>query len=86
MDRARLQRVIEAHRPFALAFTSKKAGQSYLGGQRDYGRQPETIGETRIYILPSTSGLANAYWSLHWWRALADDIRRYGVQSRGTTP
>src|ERR1700733_5918524 len=66
-DRTRLRQVIEDYKPFALAFTSKKAGQSFFGGKRDYGQQPETIGTTRIYILPSTSGLANAYWSDKWW-------------------
>jgi TDG/mug DNA glycosylase family protein len=74
-DRTRLRQVIEDYKPFALAFTSKKAGQSFFGGKRDYGQQPETIGTTRIYILPSTSGLANAYWSDKWWSRLASDIR-----------
>jgi TDG/mug DNA glycosylase family protein len=74
-DRDRLRHVIETYRPFALAFTSKNAGQSFLGGKRDYGQQPETIGTTRIYILPSTSGLANGYWSETWWKKLAAEIR-----------
>jgi TDG/mug DNA glycosylase family protein len=74
-DRTRLRQVIETYQPFALAFTSKTAGQSFLGGKRDYGRQPETIGATRVYILPSTSGLANGYWSDTWWKKLAAAIR-----------
>jgi TDG/mug DNA glycosylase family protein len=75
-DRIWLRQVIEDIKPFALAFTSKTAGQSFFGGKRDYGRQPDTIGATRIYILPSTSGLANAYWSDAWWKKLASDIRQ----------
>ncbi|HEY1983655.1 MAG TPA: mismatch-specific DNA-glycosylase, partial [Xanthobacteraceae bacterium] len=74
-DRARLRQVIETYQPFALAFTSKTAGQSFFGGKRNYGRQPEIIGHTRIYILPSPSGLANGYWSETWWKKLAADIR-----------
>ncbi len=70
-DRERLRQVIETYQPFALAFTSKKAGQSFFGGKRDYGLQPQTIGATRIHILPSPSGLANGYWSDLWWKKLA---------------
>jgi double-stranded uracil-DNA glycosylase len=74
-DHIRLRQVIKDYKPFALAFTSKKAGQSFFGDKRDYGQQLEKIGATRIYILPSTSGLANAYWSPEWWRTLGSDIR-----------
>jgi TDG/mug DNA glycosylase family protein len=74
-DRARLRQVVDDYKPFALAFTSKNAGQSFFGRKRDYGQQPETLRTTRIYILPSTSGLANAYWSKDWWVRLAADIR-----------
>jgi double-stranded uracil-DNA glycosylase len=74
-DRTRLRKAIETYQPFALAFTSKKAGQSFFEDKRGYGQQPEMIGATRTYILPSTSGLANAYWSKDWWVRLAADIR-----------
>jgi TDG/mug DNA glycosylase family protein len=74
-DRARLRQIIETYKPFALAFTSKTAGQSYFGEKREYGQQPDVIGTARTYILPSTSGLANAYWSKDWWIRLAADIR-----------
>ena len=74
-DPARLRWAIETYKPFALAFTSKTAGQSFFDGKRNYGQQPDMIGTTRTYILPSTSGLANAYWSKDWWVRLAADIR-----------
>jgi TDG/mug DNA glycosylase family protein len=73
VDRVRLQ--IVRHHPFALAFTSKKAGGTFLGGKRNYGLQPESVGRTRIYILPSPSGLASGHWAPRWWQQLADDAR-----------
>jgi TDG/mug DNA glycosylase family protein len=74
-DHPRLRRIVESYGPFALAFTSKNAGQSFFGNKRNYGRQPEMLGTTRAYILPSTSGLAISYWSKDWWLKLAADIR-----------
>ena len=54
--RARLRASIAAYRPRLLAFTSKTAGEKFFGGKRDCGEQAERIGETRVWILPSTSG------------------------------
>jgi double-stranded uracil-DNA glycosylase len=73
--RARLNGSIAAFRPKFLAFTSKTAGQGFLGGKRDYGEQVERIAETRIWILPSTSGAANGSWRPEVWHAFADQVR-----------
>ena len=73
--RSRLRRSITAFRPKFLAFTSKAAGQGFLGGKRDYGEQSERIAETRIWILPSTSGAANGSWRPEVWHAFADVVR-----------
>jgi TDG/mug DNA glycosylase family protein len=74
--RARLSASIAAFRPKLLTFTSKTAGQKFFGGQRDYGEQAERIGETRIWILPSTSGAANGSWKPEIWHRFADEVRR----------
>jgi double-stranded uracil-DNA glycosylase len=58
-SRTRLFASMVKHQPTFLAFTSKTAGQRFLGGQRDYGEQAERIAGTRVWILPSTSGAAN---------------------------
>jgi double-stranded uracil-DNA glycosylase len=71
----RLRASITAYRPKFLAFTSKTAGQQFLGGKRDYGEQTERIGETRIWILPSTSGAANGAWRPEIWHRFADEVR-----------
>jgi TDG/mug DNA glycosylase family protein len=75
ISRARLSASIAKFRPGFLAFTSKTAGQRFLGGKRDYGEQIERIADTRIWILPSTSGAANGSWRPEIWHQFADRVR-----------
>ena len=75
MARARLRASILQHRPKFLAFTGKTAGQRFLGGKRDYGEQIEAIADTRIWILPSTSGAANGSWHPEIWHQFAEQVR-----------
>jgi TDG/mug DNA glycosylase family protein len=74
-DRARLSHAIATFRPQFLAFTSKTAGQKFFGGKRDYGEQFELIGDTMVWILPSTSGAANGSWRPEIWHRFADEVR-----------
>jgi len=69
---------IEYFAPRAAAFNSKNAAQLTLGRKVDYGRQVETIGDTALFVLPSTSGRATAYWDLAPWRELARFLGRCG--------
>ena len=62
---------IAAVGPDILAFTSLTAGRRYLGRDAGFGEQAETIGSTRIWLLPSPSPAANWNWEEAWWRALA---------------
>jgi double-stranded uracil-DNA glycosylase len=68
---------ILAHRPAILAFTSLTAGRSLLGGDAGFGEQAETIGATRLWLLPSPSPAANGNWRANepWWRKLAEAAR-----------
>ena len=75
--RARLSDSIAAFRPAFLAFTSKTAGEKFFGGKRDYGEQIERIGDTRVWILPSTSGAANGSWQPEIWHRFADEVRAF---------
>jgi TDG/mug DNA glycosylase family protein len=77
-SRTRLRASMMKFRPAFLAFTSKTAGQQFLGGRRTYGEQPERIGTTRIWILPSTSGAANGSWRPDEWHRFADAVRAGG--------
>ena len=73
--RSRLRASIVTCRPKFLAFTSKTAGERFLGSKKDYGEQIETIANTRIWILPSTSGAANGSWRPEIWHAFAERVR-----------
>ncbi|MDZ4738227.1 MAG: mismatch-specific DNA-glycosylase [Rhodospirillaceae bacterium] len=68
------QRVL-TFKPRFLATTSKTAGQLILGSACDYGLHTETIGDTQIFVLPSTSGAARGFWDIAPWRALAKAAR-----------
>lgn len=70
-----LEAKIRAYRPRLLCFNGKRAAQVYLrtrGVKRvGYGPQPVHIGDTRLFVAPSTSGAANGFWEEAWWRELA---------------
>ncbi len=65
--------------PKALAFNGKKAAAIFYGKpttrQVDYGQQPEPVGCTAVFVLPSTSGSASRYWDAQHWRDLAEFLR-----------
>ena len=73
-DTAGLHAKILRYGPHVLAFNGKRAARAYFGGKRKtlpYGMQPETIGTTIIFVLPSTSGAARGFWDESQWHALA---------------
>jgi double-stranded uracil-DNA glycosylase len=61
---------IEAAGPRILAFTSLTAGRRYLKRNVGFGEQPETIGATALWLLPSPSPAANWNWDEAIWQAL----------------
>ena len=76
-DPAGLQGRILAARPQVLAFNGKRPAQAFLGRKTTCGLQPETIGETSIFVLPSTSR-ANVHFATNEpaWRELARYLER----------
>ncbi|HEX4943279.1 MAG TPA: mismatch-specific DNA-glycosylase [Usitatibacteraceae bacterium] len=72
LDAPGLLRKIERFRPGVVAFTSKNAAKAFLGRDVDYGWQPERVGETRLFVLPSPSGQATRFWDPRPWRELAE--------------
>jgi TDG/mug DNA glycosylase family protein len=62
---------IAAVGPAHLAFNGKNAARGALGRAVDYGRRPERIGGATVWVLPSTSGAARAFWDVQPWRDLA---------------
>ena len=58
-----------------LAFNGMKAAKAALERRSlDYGRQSDRIGETVVYVLPSTSG-RNRSWDTRPWHDCAKLVR-----------
>ena len=70
----RLERIALELRPRTIAFVGKTAYTGAFGGRAELGLQPARLGETRLFVLPSTSP-ANAAVPyperLRWFQALA---------------
>jgi TDG/mug DNA glycosylase family protein len=62
--------------PCFVAFNGKKAGETYLRRKAECGLQPEKIRESRIFVLPSTSGAARGSWDMRPWREFSRCVRR----------
>ena len=75
-DVAGLAAKIERYQPRILAFTAKRPAQVFLRasfglkGPPAYGLQPQRIGRTHLFVLPSTSGSGVRYWDIAPWREL----------------
>ena len=71
----RLEEVARSLRPSVIAFVGKAAYNGAFGGRSELGLQERRLGETVLFVLPSTSP-ANAAvpWDerLRWFRALRD--------------
>ncbi len=69
----RLERLAHDLRPHVVGFVGKEAYRGPFGGRPEHGLQARALGETRLFVLPSTSP-ANAAVSweerLNWFRAL----------------
>ena len=81
-----VRRKIEETAPAFLAFNGKRAAEAFLGHKVCYGRQPETVGGTIIYALPSTSGSASGFWDVGPWRDLAAALRCRWSRQREMKP
>lgn len=68
-------RILKA-RPAILAFTSLNGGRKVMGKSAVAGEQKERLGETRVFILPSPSPLADNHWDIKPWRALARAFKK----------
>jgi TDG/mug DNA glycosylase family protein len=73
-DVPRLLATLERHAPGWIAFNGKKAAEAALGRPVGYGQQPERLGPTRVFVLPSSSGAARGFWDARYWHELAETI------------
>ena len=59
------------YKPNIVCFNGKNAAKAYLNQKKvDYGYQDKRVGESKIFIAPSTSGAANGFWNLDTWKLL----------------
>jgi double-stranded uracil-DNA glycosylase len=76
---ARLTRIAEELSPEWIAFVGKEAYRGAFGKRPELGEQERRLGETRLFVLPSTSP-ANAAVPyaerLRWFRRLRDETNR----------
>jgi double-stranded uracil-DNA glycosylase len=75
----RLERLAEELRPGWIAFVGKEAYRGTFNERPELGVQQRRLGETRLFVLPSTSP-ANAAvpWDerLRWFRKLRDNVKK----------
>jgi len=73
--RERLEEIARTYRPRAIAFVGKAAYRGVSRGRAEHGLQERRLGDTALFVLPSTSP-ANAAvpWEerLRWFRLLHD--------------
>ena len=74
------------YQPKVVCFNGKKAASKYLNiadtKKIFYGIQTTTIGKTLLFIAPSTSSQAIAYWNESIWQDLKMLIHRYNNETR----
>jgi double-stranded uracil-DNA glycosylase len=68
-------RILKA-KPRILAFTSLNGGRKVMGSRAQGAEQPEGLGDTRVFILPSPSPLAASHWDITPWRDLAKAVAK----------
>jgi double-stranded uracil-DNA glycosylase len=72
------RRKITNARPQAIGFNGKRAAETFLERSVDYGCQTEQIGDTAVFVLPSTSGAARGYWDEGYWCEIAEFVQQPG--------
>lgn len=71
------KRRISEHAPKLVAFNGKEAAKRALGRESvSYGLQTEKIGGAAVYVLPSTSDRARAFWDEKYWIELAAVVKK----------
>lgn len=74
-DLAGLRAKLEAHAPPVVAFVGRRAARVALGRPVTPGPQPERFAGARVWVLPSTSGRAVAFWDERPWHEFAAALR-----------
>jgi double-stranded uracil-DNA glycosylase len=85
----RLERIARELRPRAIGFVGKEAYRGVFGERPELGAQERRLGETALWVLPSTSP-ANAAvpWDerLRWFQAFFDALSTKGARTTSQPP
>ena len=61
------------YKPRIVCFNGKSSAKVYLNKKKiDYEIQNEKIGESRVFVAPSTSGAASGFWDINKWKLLVN--------------
>jgi TDG/mug DNA glycosylase family protein len=64
--------------PEVVCFNGKRAALEYLSSKEAaYGEQRVGIGNSRLFVAPSTSGAASGSWDISYWHTLATLVHRF---------
>lgn len=81
-DREALVSKTLRYSPKFLAFTSKASAKAFLELDHvPYGLLEDSLGKTRMFVLPSPWGAARGYWNSSLW----EDLARLAKRSREAT-
>jgi TDG/mug DNA glycosylase family protein len=64
------QQKMQLYAPMVLCFVGKRAAEQFLSRAAHYGIQNETVGSTKVFVVPSTSGAGSRYWDIGPWKQL----------------
>lgn len=72
---------MEVYKPRFIGFTSKAAASFAFGlngvtSLVEYGLQNRTIGASKVFVLPSTSGSARRFWDEKYWYELKELVQQ----------
>ncbi|MCC6411342.1 MAG: mismatch-specific DNA-glycosylase [Saprospiraceae bacterium] len=77
-DTESFEQKIQNFAPKMVCFNGKEAARVYFGlkntGQLKFGLQEKTIGNTKLFVAPSTSALAKSHWDESVWQNLKLNI------------
>ena len=76
-DANKLHLAVIKYKPLILCFNGKNAAKVYLNKKKvDYGIQHEKIGQTKLFVAPSTSGAASGFWDINQWKILPNYLHQ----------
>ena len=66
---------IKKYSPQIVCFNGKQAAKEFFAVEKiEYGLQSVTIGNTKIFVVPSTAPKAHEYWKEKYWKQLKEII------------